>query len=414
MSTLERTLFCSIALTLVLGSAGCGATPAQPPAHAPSFAKLGERIDVLAVGPEGTVWVAINEIGDIMMTTVSRDIAVARYGGSTPHWTAYTRKDGLPPGNVTAVAVAPDGTAWFGTAGGVARLRENTWTTYTTRHGLAEGHVVGVAVAPDGTVWVAATDGVSRLTGRRWKTYTSRNGVARGEIAHLAAALDGTVWVAATGGISRLADGAWTTYTMADGLPEDDLGRIAVESLAAAGADGSVWVGTRNDGICRWNGDQADTSHGEAWTTYTEEDGLADNLVSAVAVAPDGTVWAGTHSYVNRLAHPTDTTWVTYTETHGLASRGIRSLVVGPDNTAWVTYDGWTYGLSRWNGTRASTGDGIEWTTYTMEDGLPSNAVTSIAVASDGALWVGTEAGTVSRLAEKTWTTWTVGDITGR
>ena len=113
--------------------------------------------------------------------------------------------------------------------------------------------------------------------------------------------------------------------------------------------------------------------------------------------------------------------WITYTEAHGLASRGIRSLVAASGGTVWVTYDGWTYGLSRWDGIRAGEGSRSAWTTYTVDDGLPSNAVTSIAVAPDGALWVATEAGTVSRFADpitstgdgQIWTTWTVQEITG-
>jgi ligand-binding sensor domain-containing protein len=76
----------------------------------------------------------------------------------------------------------------------------------------------------------------------------------------------------------------------------------------------------------------------------------------------------------------------------------------------WVTYDGWTAGLSRFSG----GGGGKPWTTYTEEHGLPSNAVTSVAVTADGALWVGTEAGTVSRFDGRTWTTWTVQEVGDR
>jgi ligand-binding sensor domain-containing protein len=76
----------------------------------------------------------------------------------------------------------------------------------------------------------------------------------------------------------------------------------------------------------------------------------------------------------------------------------------------WVTYYGWTDGLSHF----VAADGGKPWTTYTEDDGLPSNAVTSIAVTSDGSLWAGTEAGTGSRFDGQTWTTWTVQEISSR
>ena len=75
-----------------------------------------------------------------------------------------------------------------------------------------------------------------------------------------------------------------------------------------------------------------------------------------------------------------------------------------------AAYYGWTKGLSHYIAAASSK----PWTTYTEEDGLPSNAVTLVAVAQDGAPWVGTEAGTVSRLDGRIWTTWTVQEVGAR
>jgi ligand-binding sensor domain-containing protein len=364
------------------------------PTPTPRFYKLGDSIDFVAVAPDGTVWVSISEYGDENVSTpVSHGIGVAHFTdaagtGDGQMWTTYTADDGLASNWAGPIAVAPDGTVWFGTAGGATRFTYPAagtgdgaaWTTFSAEDGLA-GEVQAMAIAPDGAVWFGTRGGVSRF---------GRSAAGAG-------------------------DGAtWTTYTTADGLPEDLVMGIAVVEGIAVAPDGVVWVATDNNGVSRFDG--------KTWTTYTEDDGLADNSVNAVAVAPDGTVWFGTHSGVSRFTDPASTpapharsgaggmgdgeTWTTYTQEHGLAPTGIDSIIAAPDSTVWISYYGWTYGISHFNGE--------SWITYTEDDGLPNNAVTCIDVAPDGALWVGTEAGTISRFSGGTWTTYTVQDITSR
>jgi ligand-binding sensor domain-containing protein len=62
---------------------------------------------------------------------------------------------------VTAIAVAPDGVAWFGTSSGVSRFDGETWTTFTRFDGLAGDYVQSIAVAPDGTLWFGTFRGIS-------------------------------------------------------------------------------------------------------------------------------------------------------------------------------------------------------------------------------------------------------------
>jgi len=43
---------------------------------------------------------------------------------------------------------------------------------------------------------------------------------------------------------------------------------------------------------------------GGAWTTYTVRDGLANNDVLSIVVAPDGALWFGTGGGVSRYLPP--------------------------------------------------------------------------------------------------------------
>jgi ligand-binding sensor domain-containing protein len=69
-----------------------------------------------------------------------------------------------------------------------------------------------------------------------------------------------------------------------------------------------------------------------------------------------------------------------------LAGNFVWSIAVAPDGTLWFGTD---HGLSHF--------DGETWTTYTMEDGLPSTPITSIAVTADGKLWFSSGGGYISQ-----------------
>ena len=78
------------------------------------------------------------------------------------------------------------------------------------------------------------------------------------------------------------------------------------------------------------------------------------------------------------------------------------SIVVAPDGALWFLTSG--SGVSRY--------DGKTWTTYTHDDGLASDSVSSFAMSPDGALWLAAYDGGVSRFdsesgPDKAWTSYT-------
>jgi pimeloyl-ACP methyl ester carboxylesterase len=114
------------------------------------------------------------------------------------------------------------------------------------------------------------------------------------------------------------------------------------------------------------------------YTTFTVRDGLAGNIVTSVALAQGGAVWAGTTTGATRIEPGS---WTTFTHLHGLGDDWITGIAIGPDQRVWFgTQSG---GLSVF--------DGARFTTYDLSNsGIPSNFVTAIAIRSDGVLWVGT------------------------
>ena len=103
-------------------------------------------------------------------------------------------------------------------------------------------------------------------------------------ITSLAADADGTVWVGTENqGLFRLpADGGPARpFTAKDGLGDDNVYAVAID------ARGRVWAGTGTAGVAVFNG--------EKWRSYSVEDGLPGERVFAIAVSPaDGDVWVAT------------------------------------------------------------------------------------------------------------------------
>ena len=176
------------------------------------------------------------------------------------------------------------------------------------------------------------------------------------------------------------ADGEWTAYTNGN-----EINGLAVEG-------DHVWAATQG-GVVRW--DRTDGSH----VKYTTLDGLADNLVYAVAIDDAGHKWFGTYSGVSEYD---GSTWTSYTIADGLAENTVLSVAIDNDGHKWFgTGSG---GVSEY--------DGMGWTTYSTSDGLATNSVSAIAVDAQDHMWFGTNGG-VSEFDGSNWTTYTTGSPGG-
>jgi len=97
-----------------------------------------------------------------------------------------------------------------------------------------------------------------------------------------------------------------------------------------------LWFGTFGGGLSRFDvGAFRAGARDEAWTTYTARDGLAEDVISCMALAPDGTLWIGAAD--NGVSHFDGSTWTNYTAAHGLIDNEILSMVLAPDGVLWAS-----------------------------------------------------------------------------
>ncbi len=160
--------------------------------------------------------------------------------------------------------------------------------------------------------------------------------------------------------------------------------------------DGHVWLAT---------GTGAKRYDGYRWTTYTTDDGLADNDVRSVYQTRDGAMWFGTFNGLSRfderaLRTGSASVWTTYTVDDGLAARTVSAFHEAEDGSLWVGFassavdsSGTSAGISRFDPAAHSSSPEsgaagrIAWTTIEVPDGPPRPDIWDIHQASDGAIW---------------------------
>jgi len=115
-----------------------------------------------------------------------------------------------------------------------------------------------------------------------WRNYTNANKV------HALAMEGDFVWAATTGGVVRWnrIDGTYVKYTATDGLAHNIVYAIAIDQV------GHKWFGT-------WKG--VSEFDGSTWTSYTTADGLAGNTVNAIAIDQAGHKWFSTGGGVSEF-----------------------------------------------------------------------------------------------------------------
>jgi hypothetical protein len=375
-----------------------GSTPAPniTPTPPPTVSEVPSTTTVAtSVEPGWTKYISINDIYDLEFAADGSLWALTR--GGLVHWDlntgTYTRYLIQP----IDIAVAPDGTLWLAMEAGLCHFGAGldgsaTCRNYTAADGLIDNTVRVVTVDADGTVWVGTQIGLSRFDGDSWKSYPSPVPTE-----DLAVAPNGEVWHATPIGISRYSPSqdAWTTYSEENGLPHSH------GSIVAVGPNGEVWTYILWQGIYRLNDSASSvsttrTGDGESWEVVEEVPG---GLVGEITFAADGTPWVGTvgstHYPGGSLAYYDGDKWVEVTAGYGLMS--IRAVAAGPEGMVAASTH---LGLGIYQ-------DG-EW--RHLRDGPSSDRVTSIAITPNGTAWfafgdqsAATAGGGVSRYDGQTW-----------
>lgn len=385
--------------------------PAAMPGDTGSFTTLttrdglaGDNITALLDDREGALWVGSTQ-------GLSR---IAQ--GKTESWTLSR---GVSDPTINAVVLDREGTLWVGTQQGLVRFEHGHFVPLTIRDGLAAGDaVVALAPAPDGSLWAGTAS--NHLVQIRKDRVDSVLQLLPGEIAALLADHDGAVWISfVRHGIARFYHGKLDFYGASRGLPSDRCARALMEDR-----EGSLWVGLLDAGAVQLRDGK--------FSVFGIPEGLSGNYTGNVLQAQDGTMWIGADN--NGLDHLlADGRVEVWNQSRGLPNQAVYSILQPRDGSLWVGFQRGTIAEIRngrvlsWRDPLASDTsinalyedrDGHLWVGFfgrglaQFEHGVfhhvtESGRISAITQTRDGSLWIGLDGDGVERMQQGMATRWT-------
>lgn len=292
---------------------------------------------------------------------------------------SWTTAAGLPQTSVYSIAQTPDGYLWVGTELGLARFDGARFTVLNQRNtpALPSNYAHRLLGARDGSLWVGTDSGLARFKRGVWTAFSTHQGLSDNDVRALCETKDGSIWIGTANGADRMKDGRIQVYHRRDGLPGDDIVDIKADSK------GTLWFAT-GDGLASFDGIR--------FSTVLSRNRHLLTLLSALAIAPDDSVWAA--STRGRLVQirPGMVTDKSRYSRHN----EIGAMTFDHDGNLWMGYQ--NHGIARLHGDLL--------TTYSPRDGLPGESVESFFEDSDHELWIGLFDGGLVQLRDGTFATY--------
>ncbi len=247
--------------------------------------------------------------------------SLCRIDRQTGRFAFYRRAGG--PGYLSStfvISIIEDhsGYLWFGTFGaGLNRFDRRTGRFKVYRHDPADAHslshdtVLNLFIDHKGTLWAGTEDGLSAFdpeTGG-FRVYKA-SAAERNRYRDIEEDSDGTLWLATwDAGVHHFdpATGRFTVYRHSDrpgSLSSDEVDAICIDRT------GTIWAGTHS-GLNRF--DRATRT----FTAYTERDGLPNDNLTGILEDERGNLWLSTNNGLSRF-NPRDKTFRNYSAADGL------------------------------------------------------------------------------------------------
>ncbi len=259
---------------------------------------------------------------------------------------------------------------------------------FSTNEGLAGNMVHSIVRDSRGLLWFCTNDGLSRFDGHSFVTFGEEQGLGDQEINHFLEASDGVYWVGTAHGIARMNPRSRTdtdTPAFTNFLPALDRRAQWIHYLLEDNA-GRIWIATVG-GLCRMKTDGERNPIFERIHLPSPAEERRPPRVLALVQDHFKRIWAGGDRGLYRILE--DGRTERYSRADGLPGDAVLSLAVDATGALWVGVAG---GLCRVTPRRHARA--VVDRVYKLADGLPDDWVRAVHPAGEW-LWAGTVNGLV-------------------
>ena len=324
-----------------------------------------DKVIALTKDREGNIWVGHHSVEPSRFNPRPPPFEVFRHEPGNP--------DSLEVDFVNAMLEDTKGRLWIGTDLGITRIDRVSGAYTRFSDGLGPKPMV-ITAAEDrtGAIWIGTYgSGIARLdeaTGA-FKVYShdlaDPGSLCSDQVHFLFVTRDGTLWAGTDAGLCRF-DPPTERFTTFGADPEGR--RTDVYVAVVEDADGVLWLGTHYTGLHRFD---PRTGTFEIFAADPSRPGsLRDNMVPAVHVDRNGTLWVGTQSGLDRFDRATGRFTPIFQS--DAPSRTVSRILEDRNGRLWISSN---RGLTRYDPADGS------FRTYTSSDGLPGNDLTGWATA---------------------------------
>ena len=301
----------------------------------------------------------------------------------------------LPDDYIRSIARDRQGLVWVGTQRGLARhdpMQAGIRTLFgaTRDHSLSNPEVPGILVAHDGRVWVAhgaGVDIIDPVAGRVASLPTVPNGsehaLPQQLVWGLAEGPDGSVYLASWRGLYRADPHSFQVGRIAL-LPTNPFDRVNTVQVVGQ----RLWVGAHQSGLLSFELGGA----GPLPASLRAYGGLTDSRIEVILPAPDGRLWVGTYSGLNRLDPATGRTEQFQADSkdpHALSSGLISSLLFDRQQRLWIGTFGGAINLLE----HLSADGKAQFRHIGADQGMPGDVAAKLLPDRQGRIWASTSQG---------------------
>lgn len=369
----------------------------------------GQRIDALATGADGSLWVAVP--GDNPFLEGARILRRSASGWSAelePYpWAQNSKRS-----RILALLRDRSGKIWAGTESGAVYYHEPGvgWQPLQLAGRRLHLLVSCLFEDQDGSVWVGAfQEGLYQLRPRAVTPLTLPGAAGENLVKTCFAGRDGGLWIGTDGGgVFRYERGAFKAYEVRPGLPA----RTRAITAILEDRHGTVWAGSyggflrlesgRFEPVTRipplrgvvmalfedrsgtlWIGSSSGLiqKRGEDFQVYGRAEGFHGSTVRALAESPGGELWVAVSD--GGLFQLRDNRLTPCRAWPERLNRYVRNLHCDSEGVLWIAT--LTEGLFRLQGETLSR--------FNRQDGLPDDTLKAIVPDDQGNLWISSDNG---------------------